>query len=72
MTPKPVLEKPATTVALAATMLPGLVPQVLRLTRTDGRVTTVLLFVGSYLAVWALFGVAVYVFYRPHATFVAG
>ena len=30
------------------------------------------LFLGSYLAVWALVGVAVYVLYRPHGTLVAG
>jgi predicted metal-binding membrane protein len=32
----------------------------------------VALFVGSYLGVWTLVGVAVYAFYRPHGTFVAG
>jgi predicted metal-binding membrane protein len=30
------------------------------------------LFVGSYLAVWALVGVAVYAAYRPHGTLAAG
>lgn len=57
---------------MAAMMLPGVAPQVLRLARTDGRSTAVASFVGSYLAVWGLFGVAVYVFYQPHTTFVAG
>jgi predicted metal-binding membrane protein len=32
----------------------------------------VLLFVGSYLAVWALVGVAVYALYRPHGSWAAG
>jgi hypothetical protein len=31
-----------------------------------------LLFVGSYLAVWTLVGLAVYPLYRPHGTAVAG
>jgi predicted metal-binding membrane protein len=30
------------------------------------------LFVGSYLAVWTLVGVAVYALYRPHGTVAAG
>ena len=30
------------------------------------------LFVGSYLAVWALAGVAVYALYRPHGSLAAG
>jgi predicted metal-binding membrane protein len=30
------------------------------------------LFVGSYLAVWTLVGVAVYALYRPHGSFAAG
>jgi predicted metal-binding membrane protein len=32
----------------------------------------VLLFVGSYLAVWTLVGVAVYALYRPHGSFATG
>ena len=45
---------------MAAMMLPGATPAVLRLAHANGRVRAVLLFVGSYLAVWALVGVAVY------------
>jgi predicted metal-binding membrane protein len=33
---------------------------------------TLPLFVGSYLAVWALVGVAVYALYRPHEPLLAG
>jgi len=44
---------------MAAMMLPGAVPAVLRRTR-DGGMRAVPLFVGSYLAIWALVGVAVY------------
>src|SRR5687768_13476724 len=51
---------------MAAMMLPGAAPAVLRRARTSARVRDVLLFVGSYLAVWTLVGVAVYALYRPH------
>jgi predicted metal-binding membrane protein len=53
---------------MAAMMLPGAAPAVLR----RGRVRAVPLFVGSYLAVWTLVGVAVYALYRPHGSFAAG
>ena len=57
---------------MAAMMLPGAAPVVLRCAKDSGRVSTVLLFVGSYLAVWTLVGVAVYALYRPHESFAAG
>jgi predicted metal-binding membrane protein len=57
---------------MAAMMLPGAAPAVLRRAHASGRVRAVLLFVGSYLAVWLLVGVAVYVLYRPHRSSVAG
>jgi predicted metal-binding membrane protein len=57
---------------MAAMMLPGAAPAVLRRARADGRVRAVLLFVGSYLAVWTLVGIAVYAVYRPHGSFAAG
>ena len=57
---------------MAAMMLPGAVPAVLRRADASGRVRAVLLFVGSYLAVWTLVGVAVYALYRPHGSFAAG
>jgi predicted metal-binding membrane protein len=53
---------------MTAMMLPAAAPAVSRLTR----VQAVPLFVGSYLAVWTLLGVAVYALYRPLASFVAG
>jgi predicted metal-binding membrane protein len=56
---------------MAAMMLPGAAPAVLRRAHAGG-VRAVPLFVGSYLAVWTLAGVAVYAFYRPHGPFVAG
>ncbi len=56
---------------MAAMMLPGAAPAVLRSARARG-VRAVPLFVGSYLAVWTLVGVAVYALYRPHGSFAAG
>jgi predicted metal-binding membrane protein len=57
---------------MAAMMLPGAVPAALRRAHASGRVRAVPLFVGSYLAVWTLVGVAVYALYRPHGYLVAG
>jgi predicted metal-binding membrane protein len=59
-------------VMMAAMMLPGAAPAALAFARTGGRATAIVRFVGSYLAVWALAGAAVYVLYRPHETFAAG
>jgi len=56
---------------MAAMMLPGAAPAVLSRTHAGG-VRAVPLFVGSYLAVWTLVGVAVYELYRPHGSFAAG
>jgi predicted metal-binding membrane protein len=55
---------------MAAMMLPGALPAVLH--RIDGRVLAAPLFAGSYLAVWTMVGLAVYVLYQPHGTLVAG
>jgi predicted metal-binding membrane protein len=57
---------------MAAMMLPGAAPAVLRGVHATGRLSAGPLFVASYLAVWALVGVAVYPLYRPHGTLVAG
>jgi predicted metal-binding membrane protein len=57
---------------MAAMMLPGAAPSARRLARAGGRVPDVALYVGSYLAVWAVFGIAVYALYRPHGTATAG
>ena len=56
---------------MAAMMLPGAAPATLRRAQAGG-VRAVPLFVGAYLAVWALAGVLVYVVDRPHGTLVAG
>jgi predicted metal-binding membrane protein len=57
---------------MAAMMLPGSAPAVLRTAHASGRALVVPLFVGSYLAVWALVGVAAYALYRPHGSLAAG
>jgi predicted metal-binding membrane protein len=57
---------------MAAMMLPGAVPAVVRRVQASRRVRGVPFFLGSYLAVWALVGVAVYALYRPHGVVVAG
>ena len=51
---------------MAAMMLPGAAPAVMKHGRTRGGVLAMPMFVASYLAVWALVGVAVYAAYRPH------
>ena len=53
---------------MAAMMLPGAVPAVARV----GRGLAAPLFAASYVAVWALFGLAVYALYRPHGAAAAG
>jgi predicted metal-binding membrane protein len=56
---------------MAAMMLPGAAPAVVKRAQADG-VRAVPLFVGSYLAVWVLVGAAVYAVYRPHGPVAAG
>jgi predicted metal-binding membrane protein len=57
---------------MAAMMLPGAAPAVLWRARDWSGARAVPLFAVSYLAVWALVGVAVYEVDRPHGTLVAG
>lgn len=57
---------------MAAMMLPGAAPAVVRHAHASGGVRAVPLFVASYLAVWTLVGAAVYALYRPHGPFAAG
>ena len=56
---------------MAAMMLPGAAPAVLRRAQARG-VRAVPLFIGSYLAAWTLVGVVVYALYRPHGPIAAG
>lgn len=57
---------------MAAMMLPGAIPAVLRRTNASGRVLAAPVFAGSYIAIWAVIGIAVYALYRPHGTVAAG
>jgi predicted metal-binding membrane protein len=59
-------------VMMAAMMLPGAAPAVLRRAQASGRVRAVPVFIGSYLATWAVVGGAVYALYRPHGSMAAG
>ncbi|HEX7267145.1 MAG TPA: DUF2182 domain-containing protein [Streptosporangiaceae bacterium] len=59
-------------VMMAAMMLPAAAPAVLRRAQASDGVRAVPLFIGSYLAVWALAGLAVYALYRPHGPVAAG
>jgi predicted metal-binding membrane protein len=56
---------------MAAMMLPGAAPAVIRHVHAGRRVLAAPSFVGSYLVVWAIVGVGVYVVYRPHGSAVA-
>jgi predicted metal-binding membrane protein len=56
---------------MAAMMLPGAAPAVLRRAQARG-VRAVPPFLASYLAIWALIGVVVYAAYRPHGYVAAG
>jgi predicted metal-binding membrane protein len=57
---------------MAAMMLPGTAPAARRLVRAGGGVLDLPLYIGSYLAVWAAVGIAVYTLYRPHGAATAG
>jgi predicted metal-binding membrane protein len=57
---------------MAAMMLPGAAPAVVRRVHALGRVRAMPLFIAAYLAVWAVVGAAVYAVYRPHGSFIAG
>jgi predicted metal-binding integral membrane protein DUF2182 len=52
---------------MAAMMLPGAIPAVL-----SKRIHAAPVFAMSYLAIWAIVGIAVYALYRPHGTVAAG
>jgi predicted metal-binding membrane protein len=58
---------------MAAMMLPSAAPAAVRQAYRGGRaLRAVSTFVGSYLVVWTLVGVAVYALYRPHGSLAAG
>jgi predicted metal-binding membrane protein len=57
---------------MAAMMLPGAIPAVLRRTRASGHLLTAPVFAAAYIAIWAMVGIAVYALYRPHGAVAAG
>jgi predicted metal-binding membrane protein len=57
---------------MAAMMLPGAAPAVARHARVRGTVRAAVLFIGAYLAIWALGGLVAYGLDRPHGPLVAG
>jgi predicted metal-binding membrane protein len=57
---------------MAAMMLPGALPAVLAFTHAKCRAIAAPLFAASYIAVWTLFGLAVYAVYQPHGAWIAG
>ncbi|HEY2297160.1 MAG TPA: DUF2182 domain-containing protein [Jatrophihabitans sp.] len=57
---------------MAAMMLPGAVPTVMRRAWSMSAARSLPLFVVTYVAVWAVVGIAVYLLYRPHGTAAAG
>jgi predicted metal-binding membrane protein len=57
---------------MAAMMLPGTAPAARRLARAGGRVVDIALYVGSYLAIWTVVGIALFWVYRPHGATTAG
>ena len=59
-------------VMMAAMMLPGAAPAVVRRAQAGGRPLAAPLFAASYLAVWVALGLAVYALDRPHGTVAAG
>jgi len=57
---------------MAAMMLPGALPAVVRHARAASRMRALPVFLGLYVAVWALVGLPVYALYRPHGYVAAG
>ncbi len=57
---------------MAAMMLPGAAPAVVRQTRVRRTALATPVFLAAYVGVWTLFGLLVYAVYRPHSSFVAG
>lgn len=57
---------------MAAMMLPGVAPTVARPSTAGRSAAQLTRYLGSYLAVWILFGVALFAVYRPHGHVAAG
>ena len=57
---------------MAAMMLPSAVPAIARRGRDREGVLAAPLFTGSYLGIWALVGLAIWLLYRPPGAVTAG
>ena len=57
---------------MAAMMLPGAAPAVVRHIYSSGSLRAVPIFIATYLVVWTLVGGAAYALYRPHGSLAAG
>jgi predicted metal-binding membrane protein len=57
---------------VAAMMLPGTAPVMQKMVRVGSRLLDIPRYLGGYLAIWAVCGLAVYAAYRPHGTVAAG
>ena len=57
---------------MAAMMLPSAVPAIAYRARERGGVLAAPLFAGSYLGIWALVALAIYIMYRPPGALAAG
>jgi predicted metal-binding membrane protein len=57
---------------MAAMMLPGAVPAVSNQARTSGGIRAVPVFIGAYLAVWALVGLVIYFLYASPSSVAVG
>jgi predicted metal-binding membrane protein len=57
---------------MAAMMLPGTAPVMQKMVRVGGRLLDLPRYLGGYLAIWVICGLAVYAAYRPHGTVAAG
>jgi predicted metal-binding membrane protein len=60
------------TTMMAAMMLPGAAPAVVSHARLRGTVPAAAMFIGVYLAIWALAGVVAYALDLPHRSLAAG
>jgi predicted metal-binding membrane protein len=59
-------------IMMAAMMLPGTTQTVSKIARAKESFRDAFLFIASYLFVWSLFGIIVYLLYRPHGFAIAG
>src|SRR5438105_2826808 len=57
---------------MAAMMLPGALPALIRRARAGRSVLALLQFAVSYLTVWTVVGLVAYALYHPHGTAIAG